>query len=966
MTARFEVEKTLVCVGFSAHDALSWNCFFRRQLTNRMAKNVLLIEYEQRDRTRVLSLLTPPDYAVIETHDGEEGVAAFASERFDLVLLSGKLPRMSANDVIRDIRKKGGADAPPIVLLAAGYEGSNTKADAQKIGAFEIVPKPFSDPALIGAVRSALESNDRAARTMKIPVSSKTLTSKDIFSDLLDELGRDTAAVPTSAAAAAAPPAPEGTSPARRPSSAEEEIDRRLRDTLSGVTLPRRAGAGASATSPSLQPPVPTPLPRKAEAPPRASAANAEEIDRMLAETLRIPVSRKPTAPPAAPRADATPTPTRRAEPREAVAPSGPDRFGQYELLERIASGGMAELFRARRSGVEGFQKIVAIKKILPHIADNDEFITMFADEAKVAAQLNHPNIVHIYDLGKIEAGGYFIAMEYVEGTDLRTVLRSGRDHDIPLPVPLAVYVASKVASALDYAHRRRDPRGEELRIVHRDVSPQNILISHEGEIKLCDFGIAKADRKVSQTESGALKGKLQYMSPEQAWGKLIDHRSDLFSLGCVLHEMLTGQRLFRGDSDLTVLELVRKAEVLPPSRVNPDVPAALDAIVLKALAREPDDRYGTGSEMLRDLESILYSYTPAPGSADVAIYLNRLREAETGAAAGTPSAPARPPRASKGAPATVAAEAIPPTTPPEAKPPPSPAIAPPAETSATTAGVFGSFSAERVDSARKGRLPLYVSIAAVVVIGGALALILGRNGGGAPAAIAPTPAPVATAVPLEVSPPPAPADTPVIPAAALDSKTIQQEVQRQLAQKRQELQKQPTPAARPTAAPAKPSPVPAVAPPTEAPIVRAEPTSPPPPPTVPPPEPTEVPAAAPPPEAAPAPPPRQAAPAEAEVSRGDLVGPGPGVVEPALVAPPRVNYPPQARQQRVFGRVVVLVLVTEDGAVADARVQRGIGGRSGIDQAVLDAVRASRFRAATKNGVSVKMWRTVVVDVKP
>ncbi|HLN81781.1 MAG TPA: TonB family protein [Thermoanaerobaculia bacterium] len=927
-----------------------------------MAKNVLLIEYEQRDRTRVLSLLTPPDYSVTETHDGEEGLAAFASERFDLVLLSGKLPRMSANDVIRDIRKKG-ADAPPIVLLAAGYEGSNTKADAQKIGAFEIVPKPFSDPALIGAVRSALESTDRGARTMKIPVSSKTLTSKDIFSDLLDELGRDTAAVPASAAAAATPPAPPGTSPARRPSSAEEEIDRRLRDTLSGVTSPRRLSAGAAATSPSLQPPVPTPLPRKADASPRASAANAEEIDRMISETLRIPVSKKPTAPPAAPRADATPTPTRRAEPREAVAPSGPDRFGQYELLERIASGGMAELFRARRSGVEGFQKIVAIKKILPHIAGNDEFITMFADEAKVAAQLNHPNIVHIYDLGKIEAGGYFIAMEYVEGTDLRAVLRSGRDHDLPLPVPLAVYVASKVASALDYAHRRRDPRGEELRIVHRDVSPQNILISHEGEIKLCDFGIAKADRKVSQTESGALKGKLQYMSPEQAWGKPIDHRSDLFSLGCVLHEMLTGERLFRGDSDLTVLELVRKAEVPPPSRVNPDVPAALDAIVLKALAREPDDRYGTGSEMLRDLESILYSYTPAPGSADVAIYLNRLREAETGAAAGAPSEPARRPRAVKDVPAEVAVRPMPPPKPPEAEPPPSPAIAPPAETPAT-AEVFGSFSAARVDSEKKGRLPLYAGIAVVVVIGGVLALMLGRKGD-APAAIAPTPAPVATAVPLEVSPPPAPVGTPpVIPAAALDSRTIQQEVQRQLAQKRQELQKQPALAARPIVA--RPSPIPAVAPPTEVPVVRAEPTSPPPPPTVPPPEPTEVAAAAPPPEAAPAPPPRQAAPAEAEVSRGDLVGPGPGVVEPALLAPPHVNYSPLARQQRVSGRVVILVLVTEDGRAADARVQRGIGGRSGIDGAVLDAVRASRFRAATKNGVPVKMWRTVVVDVKP
>jgi TonB family protein len=454
-------------------------------------------------------------------------------------------------------------------------------------------------------------------------------------------------------------------------------------------------------------------------------------------------------------------------------------------------------------------------------------------------------------------------------------------------------------------------------------------------------------------------------MSPEQAWGKPIDHRSDLFSLGCVLHEMLTGERLFRGDSDLTVLELVRKAEVTPPSRANPEVPPALDAIVLKALAREPQDRYGTGSEMLRDLESVLYSYLPAPGSADVAIYLNRLRDAERTAAASAPSEPARSYREAKVTSAPAAGKPEPAPA-PAAEPTPPPTILPPAETPSKPAEVFGSFSTARVDSERKGRLPLYAGIAAAVVIGGIVALFLGRSGGSAPAAISPTPA-VATAAPLAVESPPVPVGTPAAaPAASLDPTAIQQEVQRQLAQKRQELQKPPVPVARPTAAPVKLPVARAVVPPTEAPILRAEPTSPPPPPTAAPPEPTEVVVAAPPPEAVPAPPTRQAPPAEEEVSRGDLVGPGPGVVEPVLVAPPRVNYSPLARQQRISGRVVVLVLVTENGTVAEARVQRGIGGRSGIDQAVLDAVRASRFRAATKNGVPVKMWRTVVVDVRP
>ena len=584
-----------------------------------MAKNVLLIEYEQRDRNRVRSLLGPPEFEVTEAHDGEEGLEAFSAGRFDLVLLCGKLPRMGSADVIREIRNKGGAAAPPIVLLMTGYSGSNTKADAQRIGAFEIVPKPFPDDALVAAVRSALGATDQAGKAARSAVTSR-LTSNDIFSDLLDELGRDSGAPAPRPASRPPGPAPKPPAPA-----IEDEMERRLRDTLSGVSLKTRPSVPAS---PKAAPPDQPPAASKPAAPVSAGA----DIDRMLTETLRIKIPKKPaaaTSSGAAAPAEATPTPSRRAEPREAVSREGPDRFGQYELLERIASGGMAELFRARRTGVEGFQKIVAIKKILPHIAGNDEFITMFADEAKLAAQLNHPNIVHIYDLGKIEAGGYFIAMEYVEGMDLRTILRSARDSNLPLPVPLAVYVASKVASALDYAHRRRDGRGEELRIVHRDVSPQNILISHEGEIKLCDFGIAKADRKVSKTETGSLKGKLQYMSPEQAWGKSIDLRSDLFSLGCVLHEMLTGERLFRGDSDMTVLELVRKAEVGPPSRVNPDVPAALDAVVIRALAREPEERYTTGAEMLRDLETVLYSYTPAPGGADLAIYVNRLREAQ-------------------------------------------------------------------------------------------------------------------------------------------------------------------------------------------------------------------------------------------------------------------------------------------------------------------------------------------------
>ncbi len=508
------------------------------------------------------------------------------------------LPRLASGEVIREIRRKGGATAPPILLMVSGYKGNNPKADAQRVGAFDILVKPFYDEDFRAAVRGRDRIDATSAprrcgsRRSEAAASGRELTASDIFSDVLkDVASRMRLRVPRRRPPPpAAPPAP---APAARsaPAPPEADVDQRLRDSLSGMLDSRPTVK----TTPAAAPPAEKP------APAAKKFSGDADIDRMISDTLsglqsaaspaatrfggpRLPraavaagapaapagatAAPRPAAVPASRSRPRAPAPRRRACPEgPPVSASGPDRFGQYEILERIASGGMAELYRARRSGVEGFQKIVAIKKILPHLADNEGFIAMFADEAKLAAQLNHPNIVHIYDLGKIEAGGYFIAMEHVEGRDLRAILESARELGMPLPVPLAVYVASKVASALDYAHRRRDGDGRDLHIVHRDVSPQNILISYEGDIKLCDFGIAKAASKVSQTESGALKGKIQYMSPEQAWGKPIDRRSDLFSLGTVLYELLTEQKLFPGESDMTVLEKVRAAVAGGPFR---------------------------------------------------------------------------------------------------------------------------------------------------------------------------------------------------------------------------------------------------------------------------------------------------------------------------------------------------------------------------------------------------------------
>ena len=321
------------------------------------------------------------------------------------------------------------------------------------------------------------------------------------------------------------------------------------------------------------------------------------------------------------------------------------DTFGPYKLVDRVAVGGMAEVFKAKRTGVEGFEKVVAVKRILPHLSDNKEFLDMFVDEAKMVAGLTHPNIVHIFDLGRIDHS-YYIAMEYVHGRDLRTIQKRAREKGLRMPLDLSLRVVSQVCAALEYAHRKKDERGRPMEIVHRDVSPQNILISFEGEVKLVDFGIAKAATKASITDRGALRGKVLYMSPEQAWGRPIDRRSDVFSLGIVLYELVTETKPFlAGGTEVTILELVRQCLVTPPREINGRVPETLDRVIMKALAREPDDRYEDAGQMQRGLERILRERPPVT-ARDLARFLELLfdrSEREEGEAAERPGAEAVP-----------------------------------------------------------------------------------------------------------------------------------------------------------------------------------------------------------------------------------------------------------------------------------------------------------------------------------
>ena len=299
--------------------------------------------------------------------------------------------------------------------------------------------------------------------------------------------------------------------------------------------------------------------------------------------------------------------------------------MGQYYLMEKVAQGGMAEIYRGLAYDVHGInQKTVCIKKILPHLSADRDFIGSITEEAKLAVRLVHGNIAQTYDLGKVD-DDYYMVMEYVEGATLSQIHKRCQARGKLIPVPIVAYFISEALGGLDYMHRRTDEHGVPLNIVHRDVSPQNIMVSFSGTVKLIDFGIAKAAFKVGQTDSGMLKGKFAYMSPEQAFGEPIDHRSDLFSLGVILHELLTGKRLFKAADSRQTIRNVRNAQVDPPASMRSELPDELDRITMRALAKDRRRRYPYASEMRDDLVKFLHSAYPDFKTSDAAAFLQEL-----------------------------------------------------------------------------------------------------------------------------------------------------------------------------------------------------------------------------------------------------------------------------------------------------------------------------------------------------
>ncbi|GBC85895.1 Tyrosine-protein kinase MasK [bacterium HR11] len=934
-----------------------------------MSPKVLVAHYDPRVRQRLRGLLERWGLQVSEAADGLSAVEQARQARPDLILLYAPLPRLNAPEACQQIRQLPGFQTTPVVIFSDVYRGVQVRnVILRRFGATDLVEWPMAEEVLRQRVSEWLAGSASPTVAVARPAEEAGL-DPELERELRTLLAQWEA--PPEATQALTPAESLPTVPAAPPEVLREvlpEVEEVITDLAAEETLLLEEAPEVPGTTP----------PSEAV----DERQIVQEVQRILQETVGGGEGPSPAAP------------TVLVE-KPAPGPVGEVEgtpFGPYVLLKRVATGGMAELFVAKKRGVEGFEKTLAIKRILPHLSDNKEFITMFIDEAKVAARLTHPNIVQIFDMGRID-GDYYIAMEYVPGKDLRAVLRRAQEAQRPVPVEIAVIVAIHLCAALDYAHRARDDQGRPLHIVHRDVSPPNVLISYDGDIKLTDFGVAKAAVKMHITLSGALKGKVLYMAPEQANLQPVDARSDIYSLGVVLYEMLAGRNPFydRGDTELTILEKVRQGRVPPIRTFRPDVPETLAQILEKALQPDPARRYETARELQRDLEDFLVQRGVPNSTLYVARFIRELFPEEAGPVdeireklrhlprieLRTPPAAVEAP--SEAAPTVLVETPVPPSLPVSAE------AAPPTGVGARS---FEEIAYPMVTPKRRRPTALFVFllVGLFVVIAGAITGIVLRQ-----TSVRSRPA---TPV-VPVSPPPAPSEPtrPETPPALEPAPTVSSEAPAPSTTPVPETPAPTVPAEAEAPAPSPPRPpAKAPAPPTspmKAPEVSAStppaqappretarpsektPTKP-----APPPGPTKVPEVpptshpSPPPEApspetavetkAPAPP---TPPAEApRVRPGDLVETPDE--PPALLKRAPADFPALARSQRLSDTVIIRVLVDERGSVVDAQVLRYK--YAILRDAALEAVRKYTFRPARHQGVPVKSWYTVSVIFQP
>jgi DNA-binding response OmpR family regulator len=613
-----------------------------------MKKKILLVEYAAASIDIIKEILSPPVFEVTVANEGDTAKEYLAEKSFDLMITAAMLPKFHGFN----LSMYAGENYPgmKIIIISEIYKGMDYKHQATTIyKANDFFEKPFDKKIfkdrvfeLLEIKREDLEQSSKQTTTQapfsdtkKIPTikkleeEGKKLTSEDLFGDIIEKVHdvppyeikldaeEDKNKKKEKPGGTAVPEAPPVTREFAAPLTQKIDIKTPSVNKTRKIDL-------------DLLKLIKTEKKDKTKYKDIRSKKIEEDISKKLEDTLSgLGISSKSTPSPGAAAGTVPKTevikpiklPETKAEEKEKA-----DEVVGYEILGLIGRGGMAEIYKAKKKGVKGFEKIIALKKILPGYGTDAKYIEMFVDEAKIAAELSHPNIVHIHDLGKKD-DYYFIAMEYVPGKDLRVILQKLEQESTLMPEPIAIYLAIKVLSALNYAHAARNSSGKKLDIVHRDISPPNILVSYEGNIKLTDFGVSKASIKMHQTLAGALKGKILYMSPEQAKGEdHIDYRSDLYSVGIILFELITGEKLFLGSSEIATLKKVQEGVIIKPSQIKKDIEPELETIILKALNKEMNRRYQGAADMIKDLEAYMKShYSAMPEASHAAHFIADL-----------------------------------------------------------------------------------------------------------------------------------------------------------------------------------------------------------------------------------------------------------------------------------------------------------------------------------------------------
>ena len=617
-----------------------------------MKKNILLVEYAASTVDNVKEILSHPIFDITVLNEGDTAKNFLTKKKYDLLITAAMLPKFHGFSL--SLYAATHSPGIKIIIISEIYKGMDYKHQAiTQYKADEFFEKPIDKKAFRKRVLELLNigENDLMQKetgattaiqtpvpdTKKIPTlkkiredkDRKILSSEDIFGDIIKEVEE-------------VPPfeitleenKKEGKQKSEKDDMATQLLDKTDMDKYKAFKKTKISSTefDTRKIDSDLENLMKTQKIGKEKKDTQKFKKIEDDISKKFEETFSglgigtgdkktMPGDTRSIKPPESPGETPPPVPV---DVETIETKEKRDEVVGYEILGPIARGGMAEIYKAKKKGVKGFEKMIALKKILSGFGKDEKYVEMFVDEAKIAAELTHPNIVQIYDLGKKD-DYYFIAMEYVAGEDLRLILRKLEDPKKLFPEELSLYLILEVLKALNYAHSAKNSSGENLDIVHRDISPPNILVSFSGDVKLTDFGVSKASIKMHQTLAGALKGKLLYMSPEQARGdKYIDYRSDLYSVGIILFELITGQKLFMGTSEMAVLKKVQKGEMIKPGQLKKDIDPELETIILKMLNKDMNKRYQKASDIINDLNAYInnnYSHAPTPAHLSHAIY---------------------------------------------------------------------------------------------------------------------------------------------------------------------------------------------------------------------------------------------------------------------------------------------------------------------------------------------------------